>query len=161
MLSLKKIYDDTQSMRDGREKFSEVLNIVDEYLEETHVVDQCLYDDLKMDIYVCLNGPHFNEDMLMKAYSHMVNDNNTLVPQYDLRDVEKIMQDYGIRSTKFNLYDFAYVLNSMYADYCQVIGDDDVTYIELAKKFLMDKDGPEGKAFIYWKSMREADKRGK
>ena len=45
-------------------------------------------------------------------------------------------------------------MNMVYSDYYGVVDDSVGSYLKLAKKFLMDKDAPQGKAFKYYMAMR-------
>lgn len=44
-------------------------------------------------------------------------------------------------------------MNMIYSDYYGVINDDINTYRNMTLKFLLDKDAPEGKVFIYYLAM--------
>ena len=60
----------------------------------------------------------------------------------------------GIPFDKFNKYDWNYVMNIIYSDYYGSIGNSIDSYFKIAKKFLMRKDAPEGKALKYYIAMK-------
>ena len=46
-------------------------------------------------------------------------------------------------------------MNMIYSDYYGAIPNDVSSYVKVAKKFLEDKDGKEGKAFCYYMTMSD------
>lgn len=46
-------------------------------------------------------------------------------------------------------------MNMIYSDYYGSVSNDNSNYIKMAKAFLNDKDGKEGKAFHYYMSMKK------
>lgn len=130
------------------EKFDEVLKMI----KHAHP-DK--YHKIKDDIYVLINGYHFNEDMLKCALDCMVNDDGTKVPKWDLDQTTQVANSNGILFDNFNEYDWNYVMNMVYSDYVNIFGDNLAYYIKLAMKFLIDKDAPEGKALRYYMALHD------
>lgn len=109
---------------------------------------------LECDIYMAVNGPHFDEDTFNKATSYMKNADGTKGPHWSVADVADYARSHGCTFSKYNEYDLAYAMNMAYSDYYGAISNSTDAYYKIAKAFLEDKDGPEGKAFRYWKAMR-------
>lgn len=130
-------------------KFDEVLQMI-----KTAHPDK--YDDIKNDIYVLINGYHFNEEMLECALDHMINDDGTKAPKFTLEQTTQIANSNGVTFDHFNEYDWNYVMNMMYSDYSTIFADNLTYYLKLSTKFLMDKDAPEGKAFRYYLALKES-----
>lgn len=130
------------------EKFDHILEVLSE--ECPHK-----YNDIYKEVYILLNGCHFNEYLLEEAYDNIINDDGTRTIKWGLADTVQVAKNNGIVFDKFNEFDWNYVMNMMYSDYKEVLGESVSTYARMAYKFLMDKDAPEGKAFKYYMAMRK------
>lgn len=128
-------------------KFDEVL----EMIEEAHP-DK--YREIKNDIYVLVNGYHFDEDMLECAYEKMINDDGSKAPKWDIASTNQVAKNSNIVFDTFNEFDFNYVMNMLYSDYVSIFGDNLSYYVKMANKFLHDKDAEEGKALRYYLAMK-------
>lgn len=156
MVSLVKIYDEMRNERDGKERFAAILSTVDDFIHGMKGKDPEAYDKLKMSLYIDSQGYHFNDELLEHAYAVMVNDDGSKAPYFPLDDCEKLARRNNIRFQNFNEYDFAYTMNMLYSDYCQVLGTDGNIYAKMALKFLDDPDAPDGgstKALRYYLSV--------
>lgn len=157
-MKIKEYFMEAKTLRDGGRIEEKMWHTLDKYLKDCKEKDPDWYDDLCDCLYMDLYGMHFNESMLNKAYACMINDNGSPVPHWSVERCKEIAKEYGIKFNKFNEYDWAYVLNSMYADYCKIFADDTTTYVNLAEKFLDDKDAPDGgadKAMVYYMAMKD------
>ena len=47
------------------------------------------------------------------------------------------------------------LMNMIYSDYCEMLGDNVTSYVRMAHKFLNDKDAPDGKALRYAMCMKK------
>lgn len=112
-----------------------------------------LYDELELDLYKLVYGCHFNEAMLNKALSHMINEDGSTGGFWSLEKTNSIARNYDVKFDTFNEYDWCYVMNMLYSDYYGVVSNDTASYVSLALKFLNDKDAPPGKAFKYFLAM--------
>ena len=115
--------------------------------------DKEMYDELEMDLYICLNGEHFNEHILSKALEKMKNEDGSKGGHWNLDSTNSLAKQYGISFHHFNEYDWNYVMNMIYSDYYGVFPNDTSYYVKLAEKFIKDKDAPEGKALKYYLAM--------
>lgn len=98
---------------------------------------------------------HFTEDEFKTALAGMENEDGSTGAHFDLEECKKIMKDNPeIGEAGNSLYDFAYVINMIRSDYYGAVPDNDKTYTEMAKKFILDKDAPAGKAKIYYLAMK-------
>lgn len=146
MLDLRKIYEQMAGERDGKERFSKILDTVDDYICRLKEKDPESYERLKMTVYLASNGYHFDAHILEKAYSSMINDDGSKAPYFPLEDCERYARRNGVTFRNFNKYDYAYTMNMLYSDYCQILGNDPETYAGMAVKFLDDPDAPDGGA---------------
>lgn len=113
-----------------------------------------MYDELQIELYKEMYGCHFNEWLLNKATSGMVNEDGTTGAHWTLEQTNQVARQYDIPFTKFNEYDWNYVMNAMYSDYYGAVSDDISAYVKLARKFIDDKDAPDGKALQYYLAMK-------
>ena len=115
--------------------------------------DKEMYEELEMDLYICLNGEHFNEHILSKALENMKNEDGSRGSHWNLDSTNSLAKQYGIGFHHFNEYDWNYVMNMIYSDYYGAIPNETSYYVKLAEKFIKDKDAPEGKALKYYLAM--------
>lgn len=113
-----------------------------------------LYETLENHLYKETYGCHFNSWMLDEATKYLVNDDGTTGPHWTLDQTTSVAKQNGISFDKFNEYDWNYVMNMVYSDFYGAVPNETISYVRLAKKFLEDKDGPDGKAFKYYSSMK-------
>ena len=85
----------------------------------------------------------------------MHNEDGTIGGHWTVEQTEQVAMQYGISFDKFNKYDWNYVMNMIYSDYYGAIGNNTESYVKVAKKFIMDKDAPEGKALKYYIAMKD------
>ena len=107
-----------------------------------------VYEDIEEDIYLCVNGEHFDEDLAKQAVSEMINAGGTTGEKWSKERTDEAARIVGITE---NLWDFYYVINMYYSDYNTVIGEDITMAAKLSKAFIEDVDVPEGKAYRYYK----------
>lgn len=132
----------------------QLREFIDDALKMIKETNHCLYEDLEIYLYKEIYGCHFNEWMLEKALSKMINEDGSSGAHWNLTDSNNLAKQIGISFTNFNEYDWNYVLNMIYSDYYGSINNDVSTYAKLARKFIEDKDAPEGKALKYYLAMK-------
>ena len=100
------------------------------------------------------DAPHFTERVYAEAVGGMVNEDGTKGAHFDLDQVKELIKAHKIDLGENNVFDFAYCVNMVYSDYHGSIPDNDKSYVEVAKAFLFDEDGPKGKAVKYYLAMK-------
>lgn len=133
----------------------QVREFVDDALGMIKETNEDLYDELEMHLYKELYGCHFSEWMLECATKHMINEDGTHGPHWSVDQTNNVARQNNLRLEHYNEYDWNYVMNMIYSDYYGVVQDDVNTYYKLSKKFLDDKDAPDGKALIYYLAMKD------
>lgn len=113
--------------------------------------DKALYHELVDEIYEGMHGHHFNKELSKKAVDKMENVDGTFGEKWTQEQVENLLVQNNTTSTKFNKYDFYYVMNMLHSDYQKVLGNDTNVYFRLALAWLDDIDAPCGKAYKYYK----------
>ena len=156
MGELKKLYEQSKNKSNSFKIMEDTVTIVDEHLEEFKHSHPNEYHELMNELFIAVNGYHFNEDMLKDAVTHMINDDGSKSPRFSVQECVQSARQLGYANTKkFNEWDLAYTINMMYSDYCEVLGDSITPHSKMANKFLNDKDAPDGKALRYYLCMRE------
>lgn len=87
-------------------------------------------------------GCHIVEkDMYDKAISYLKwSDGEGTGAKWEVDKIVKLV-DINFDKTKFTKFDYAYVVNMLYSDYCHIFTDSDY-YLKMAKSFLTDEDYP-------------------
>lgn len=150
----KKIYEEVKTKTNANKVMDDVICTMDEFLNEFKEAHPDKYSILKNKLYIATNGYHFNESILEDALEHMINDDGTKGAKWSLNETNSVANSNGVSMKNFNQYDWNYVMNMVYSDYCEVLGDNTTSYIKLAHKFLNDKDAPDGKALRYYMCMK-------
>ena len=130
-----------------------IIESYDKVLMRIEKAHKDIYRDIMNELYIDINGYHFNEEMLSNAVENMINDNGTKSPKWSIEETTNVANQYGIAFDTFNEYDWNYVMNMIYSDYVEVLNDNLMNYVNMSKKFLYDKDAPEGKALRYYLAM--------
>lgn len=136
------------SNENAKEVLDDILGMIKETNHE-------LYENLKTYLYIKVYNCHFSDWLLEEANSKLINEDETVGGHWTIKQTNEVARNYGITFTKFNEYDWNYVMNMMYSDYYGAINNDAESYAKLSMKFLMDKDAPEGKALKYYLAMKD------
>lgn len=153
-MTLYDMYLSVKNEPNASEIMDKSIHLFDELLEvfkEKHPND---YKEFEDKLFITMNGYHFNESMLNDALSTMQNSNGTKAPKWNLDETDYVARQNNISLKHCNKYDWNYVLNMMYSDYCELFGESTSSYINLAIKFLDDPDAPDGKALRYYLAMK-------
>ena len=134
------------------EKLRDIFDDIIGMIKETN---HDLYKDIELYLYKETYGCHFNLWMLECATKHMINEDGTTGPHWTVEQTSNVAKQNNLRLENYNEYDWNYAMNMLYSDYYGVVQDDTNTYYKLAKKFLDDKDAPEGKALKYYLAMKD------
>lgn len=126
---------------------------IDRSLRKVKFVDEEMYEDLEHELYVDVYGYHFNAWLLKCALEGMTNEDGTKGGHWTLEETNSVARQNGIEFIHCNEYDWNYVMNMIYSDFYGSVSNETSTYVKLAKKFLQDKDAPEGKALKYYLAM--------
>lgn len=132
----------------------QIREFVTDYITMIGARDPDLYKVAEDWLYRKVYGCHFNEWVLEEALRSMENEDGTKGGHWSIRDTNDVARKYDIKlGDKYNEYDWNYVMNMVYSDYYGAIPDELNYYVQIAKKFLDDKDMPCGKAYKYYRSM--------
>ena len=128
----------------------QLADFLEDQLDRLKRVDNDLYREMEDDLYVSINGPHFNEWSYERAVDGMTNADGTTGAHWSKSDIVKYARQKGMDfRSECEEYDFAYAMNMTYSDYYGSVPDSVETYFRIAKAFIDDADAPEGKAYVY------------
>ena len=133
---------------------AQLKNFVNDALSMLKETNPDTYNTLENYFYKEIYGKHFNEWLLNQAVSSMINEDGSTGGHWTLEQTTQVAKSSGIDFSKFNEYDWNYVMNMMYSDYYGAVANDTGSYVRLAIKFLEDKDAKEGKAYCYYMAMK-------
>lgn len=88
------------------------------------------------------------------------NADGTKGKKWETDQIRQVAQQHGIRFEEYSPELLTAVANSLYSDYCKVLGGDIMLYVKMAKAFLEDDDfegEPEEKAMLYYKCIVSKD----
>lgn len=125
------------------------------------VTNKDLYESLEWHLYCQIYGCHFSDFLLEKALNDMINSDGTTGKHWTLEQTDQCAKQLGVTFINYNRYDWCYVMNMKFSDESSVLGiSDTMMYAKLAKLFLEDIDGPEGKALKYYIAMKDSKSPG-
>ena len=152
-MTVYEMYKEVENTPKWADTTEKIMKSYDKTLKRIEKQHPEIYEDIKRDLYICVNGYHFDERLLKEAYSKMINDNGTKAPKWSVAETTSVANSNGIQFLNFNEYDWNYVMNMIYSDYYDILKDSLMNYIQMANKFLNDKDAPDGKALRYYLAM--------
>lgn len=143
---VKKIMENTENFSKD-----EIYKLVDEYgclmekaLDHMKECDEKLYEEIEDCLYEMAYGKTISESMAKKWVQKM----EPYGEKWSLEDTTNILRKNNLN---LNSIDFYVVMNMMYNDYENTIGDDMTMYIKLARDWLKDEDAKENKLYNYYK----------
>lgn len=116
--------------------------------------DYDLYEKIEHDLYKSVYGCHFTDWLLEEAVNKMVNEDGSTGPHWKLNQTNQVAKSLGVDFSRYNEYDFNYVMNMLYSDFYGAVSNNIDTFGRMAIKFLDDKDACEGKALAYYCAMK-------
>lgn len=135
--------------------FEQLKDFTDDALSMIKETNKDLYDTLELYLYKEMYGCHFSDWLAEKATSKMVNEDGTTGRHWTVEQTNSVAKSNNISFDTFNEYDWNYVMNMIYSDYYGVFSNDVTMYAKMSKRFLEDKDAPEGKALKYYLAMKK------
>ncbi len=111
--------------------------------------DKYAYYKSYFTVHESIFGKHFNEELARKAVREMGNVDGTTGEHWTLQQTNSLVASNNLTCNK---YDFYYVINMLYSDFSNVIGNDANIYMKMSVAYIDDPDAVEGKAYCLWKS---------
>lgn len=142
-----------EAVKNDPEKTEKLVEIVDEMHKKLMAYCPDDYYSMLTKMHCVVYGPHFDEATAKMAVERMHNVNDTVGEHWSMTQTNSLADQHNIKHKE----DFYYLMNQMHSDYSKVLGDDANTYAKLAKAYICDPDGVEGKAFIHWIASMRAE----
>lgn len=144
-----------EAVKGNPEKMEKLTKIVDKMHDKLKKHCPSEYYDMLAEMHCAVYGPHFDEHTAKMAVADMHNVDGTEGEHWTMEQTNPIADQQGIT----NKCDFYYIMNMLWSDYYKVLGNDANLYIKMAKAYMEDPDGIEGKPFRMWLAqMRYRDK---
>ena len=153
METIKKLYEKAKGTREFQEIIDEWIDVFDEHLLEMEIEDKRKYEKLIDEFCVAIYGEHMTERMANEAVSEMIGADGRRGGKWTFEEAKAVAKHHGIRFDGFNEYEWYYVLNMMYSDYCKIFNNEEDIYVKMAEAWFMDKDVDEGKTYRYYKEV--------
>lgn len=120
-----------------------------EAIKEMEDRDEEAYYKSYFTVHESIFGKHFSEELAKKAVDEMDNADGTTGEHWSLQQTNSLLTSQNL---SYNKYDFYYVVNMLYSDFSNVLGNDASMYLKMAKAYMDDPDASEDKAYCMWKA---------
>ena len=134
------------------EKQEELKEIVCDIIEKMKRYCPEEFYSIIYKIHCVAYGAHFDKELAKKAVSKMKNVDGTIGEHWNMEQTDTIASQHGVDRKA----DFYYTINMLYSDFSKVLGNDNSTYIKLAKAYMLDPDADEGKVFNIWAGQKRS-----
>lgn len=108
-----------------------------------------LKDTFIFSLYELANGKHFDECTAEKIVADFKNVDGTEGERWTIKEATAIMKKFRFEPSddKYNEYDWYVILNMMYSDYANVLGNKEEIHAAMANAYFNGPDEKEGKAW--------------
>lgn len=137
-------YIDKIISSDNKEKMTELKELYKDTLDYIKATDLQKYREIECSLYEIIEGKKLNEEKAKRWVSEMKPS-----AKWSMEDVKGLKTDIP-------LVDFYVLMNMMYTDYHEVLGDEVDKYVKMSEAWYYDPDtskkGSE-KLYCYWKNI--------
>lgn len=126
-----------------QDDMEELSDMLDDLICDLKEQKPKLYKEYKRELYEIAYGNIILEDKAKEIVEHM----RPYSEHYDMNDAKEVKDKYSI---KHSISDVYLVINSLYNDYCDLIGDNDEMYAKMTKLWLNDTDSVDDKVYQYF-----------
>lgn len=109
-----------------------------------------LYKEYKKELYELAYGKVILEDKAKEIVENM----KPYGEHFKLEEAKRIKEEHSIKHSASDIY---LVINSLYNDYHEILGEDNDTYIKMTKLWLNDTDSVEDKVYQYFCNIPKED----
>lgn len=134
-------YIDKIISSDDRAKMEELRELYKSTIRYIKATDSEKYREIECKLYEILEGKRLNEEKAKQWVKSMKPE-----AKWSMEDVQSVKEKNNV---EMPLIDFYVLMNMLYTDYHQVIGEDLNMYINLSKAWYYDEDAPEGAEKLY------------
>lgn len=143
-----------EAVRNDAHKTEELVKISNEMHKNLKAHCPSAYYDMLTKMHCVVFGPHFDEHTAKMAVARMKNVDDTTGEYWTMEQTNSLASQNNVKHT----CDFYYTMNMLHSDFSKVLGNDAMTYVKLAKAYMCDPDGPDGKPFVLWIAQMRAEK---
>ena len=122
----------------------ELAEMLEEIICKLKIPHNELYKQYKMRLYEMAEGKKINEDMAYNWIDNM----KPYGEHWTMDEANNVKNKNGIDADDIDWY---VVMNMMYNDYHNSVGENDLMYVKLARDWLSDEDTKEHKLYNYYK----------
>lgn len=137
----------------------QLVDALKESLRILKTKDRDAYEEVDEIIHECLLGPHFNREEYEEATYDMTGRNGSRGPRWTVQEISDYARRNGDRFERYNEYDLAYSMNTMYDDFNSTMGDSADSYYRMARQYLENRDMPDGRAWREYRVRRRGKRR--
>jgi hypothetical protein len=141
-------YIDKIISSNDKAKMDELKKIYEKTLDYIKATDLEKYREIECSLYELVEGKKLSESKAKTWVSNMKPS-----AKWTIEDVKSVKDSYGV---DIPLYDFYVLMNMMYTDYSDILGDEVGKYVDLSKSWYNDPDtekkGSE-KLYCYYKNI--------
>lgn len=117
--------------------------ILDELICDLKEQKPKLYKEYKKQLYELAYGKVILEDKAKEIVENM----KPYGEHFKMEEAKRIKEEHSIKHSASDIY---LVINSLYNDYHEILGEDNDTYIKMTKLWLNDTDSVEDKVYQYF-----------
>ena len=126
--------------------FMAVIDAIEEMKDRG---DEYAYYKSFFTVHESIFGKHFNDTLAKKAVDEMTNIDGTTGEHWSMQQTNSLLASQNLN---YNKADFYYVVNMLYSDFSEVLGNDASMYLKMARAYLDDPDASKDKAYCLWKA---------
>lgn len=143
-----------EAVKNDPHKTEELVKISNEMHKTLKAYCPTEYYNMLTKMHCVVFGPHFDDYTAKMAVERMHNVDETTGEHWTYDQVANLATQNNIK----HVADLYYTMNMLHSDYSKVLGNDVSTYVKMAKAYMCDPDGPEGKPFVLWIAQMRAEK---
>lgn len=129
----------------------QLRDVMEDWLHRVKRYDPEMHEELECDLYEKVHGQHFDRKQYERAMEGRSYRGGKQSPKWVIEQISDYARRQGDRFDRYNEYDLAYEMNTIYDDYNGTLGDNADTYYRMARQKLDNRDEPEGRA---WRDYR-------
>lgn len=120
-----------------------------EAIEDMKDKDEYAYYKSYFTVHESIFGKHFNDTLAKEAVDEMTNADGTTGEHWSMQQTNSLLASQNLN---YNKADFYYVMNMLYSDFSEVLGNNASMYLKMARAYLDDPDASKDKAYCLWKA---------
>ena len=137
-------------VKNKAEDISKLQEMLDSLICDLKEQKPELYKQYKKELYELAYGKVILEDKAKEIVENM----KPYGEHFKMEEAKRIKEEHSIKHSASDIY---LVINSLYNDYHEILGEDNDTYIKMTKLWLNDTDSVEDKVYQYFCNIPKED----